>query len=262
MIRLLALLALALYPYLTNGLGKRARFRVVHAPCHAPSLQRKHIRRALALGADSVAFSESYWRQKYLATRPRWRRFTGSSKKRDSYGRHRPVARDVTILVRRKHKIIDHGSFKAASQSTPLKIAPERWIVWVIYRVGGHNGFPVLHVALHPHAAVQGAWGTKRAAQYRREMRKLVALVRLQRIKHPGLRVTVTGDLNYHPTGPVRPWSPKDVFAKLGLSYTANGLDWIAWSTDLDTVGAARAIPPRDNGQDHDWLVRTFRGGA
>lgn len=226
------------------------RLRVVHAPLHGPSARREHLRHALRLGRGGVvAFSEAYFVQKYLKHRPGWRRLTGTTDRVDARGRH--VGWDVTLMVRRWRRVLDHGAFKAADEIPAcLKIAPERWVVWAVL---GPPLSPVLVVAAHPHAAPKP--GTPRGAAYAREWELIEAFIDAKREEYPELRVVLPGDLNYGDHG--GPLSPEHTFRRLGMSHHAVGLDWIAWS-GLQLRAHVRIVPAPDNGQDHPWLVADF----
>lgn len=220
---------------------------ILHAACHGPSLTAARIRQAChRYGVDSIGWTEAYNRTWFMRTRLRFRMVVGKSPTDTRRG-----AKDNPILVRRWHKILDRGAIKACDASTPEKIAPERWITWAAY---DHEIGRVLHVALHPNAAVVNAWGSDRAAKYRQEMHALIRLVEAKKAQLGIDHVVVTGDLNYHRADPARRLSPRWVFKQLGMSYRSDGLDWIAWSSELH-VAHWRVIPTSENGQDHPWLL-------
>jgi hypothetical protein len=220
---------------------------LLHAACHGPSLTWRRIRQACRrYGADSIGWTEAYRRNRFMRTRLRFRMVVGKSTTDRRRG-----AKDNPILVRRRHKIVASGAIKGCDASTPRKIAPERWISWAAYE---HPLGRILHVALHPNAMVAGAWDTDRAAKYREQMQALVALIESKKAKLAIAHVAVTGDLNYRLSDPAHRDSPRWVFEQLGMSYRAEGLDWIAWSSELQ-VTQWRVIPPRENGQDHPWLL-------
>lgn len=220
---------------------------ILHAACHGPTLTWRRIRQACRrYGADSIGWTEAYRRNRFMRLRPRFKMVVGKSTTDIRRG-----AKDNPILVRRRHKVIDAGAIKGCDASTPMKIAPERWTTFAVYE---HPLGRILHVALHPNAGVDNAWTSDRAAKYREQMQGLLDLIEAKKAELEIDHVVVTGDLNYRRRDPARKLSPRWVFAKLGLSYRVEGLDWIAWSDGLLLVHW-RVIPTSENGQDHPWLL-------
>ena len=140
--------------------------------------------------------------------------------------------------------------------STPLKIAPARYLSYTVDRVDGQ---PLAVIGIHPNAAVKDHWNSDRAEEYRQSMRVLVKTVRYLRRKYGRtLDVIIVGDLN-HPDEPAsREWAPVDVFLKLNMDSVNRGVDWIAWSAGLRKVGPATVISEDENGQDHPWIEIQF----
>lgn len=223
---------------------------VLHAPCHAPSLDLGAVRLATSLDADSIGWSEAYERIPLLRTRLRYKVRVGTSRTDPRRG-----ARDVPILRRRSRREVDWWAIKACGPSEPIRIAPERWITGVAYE----TGFGVVeHIAAHPHAAVQDRDpDLDRVEGYRQNMRRLESrIIRAQRL---GRHVVVTGDLQWNGlVGPL--WAPGRVFGRLDLRMWNVGLDWLAVSGHLRTVPRSlRLLGPAETGQDHPWLFGRFR---
>lgn len=223
---------------------------ILHAACHGPSLVPARIRQACQrYDADSIEWTEAYKRNPYLRTRLRFRMIVGKSKTDKRRG-----AKDNPILVRRTHKLVASGAVRACGPSHPVKIAPERWITWAIY---DHPLGRVAHYAAHPNAAVASAWDSDRAAKYRQQMQALAQLVEDNRTRYHVDHDVISGDLNYHEGDPVRDWTPKDLFKRLGMTYWCEHLDWIAWTEGL-RLDRKRIIGTHENGQDHPWLLATL----
>lgn len=236
--------------------SKAKTFKVLHAPLHGVTATADDLAEALKRkGVVSVAFSEAYPDRvsAYLRKRPFWRTTTGGPRK-DARGR--AVERDVTILVRRYRKHLSGGVRKASNASEPFKIAPERFLAWTVDNV---QGKPLATIALHPHASVKDAWGSPRAAEYRKAMRALVRLVReLRALYGADLDIVVLGDLNYPDIADGRTWAPRQVFKRLGLSFVNEGVDWVAYSKGLALV-SKQIISRKANGQDHPWVEAELR---
>lgn len=236
--------------------GKK-RFKVLHAPLHGTSATPKEIKAALKRpGVISAAFSEAYQHGSLLKRLVGWRCITGTSDQRDANGR--AVRRDVAIMIKRWRKALSSGVRKAADESTPLRIAPERWLA---FSVDNFDGKPLAHISIHPHAVVrdQKDWDSDRGKKYRDAMRELYNTVLDLREKYgEDLDIVITGDLQYRQGDPARGWSPKDVFRALDMSWVAVGIDWIAFSENLTCVKTV-VVPVEVNGQDHPWLEGTFQ---
>lgn len=219
---------------------------ILHAGCHAPSLDLGAVRLASSLDPDSIGWSEAYERIPLLRSRVRYKVRVGRSRTDPRRG-----ARDVPISRRRSHAEVDWWAIKACEASHPERIAPERWITGVAYR---HPIGVVEHINLHPNAAVQHTDpDLDRVRKYADTMRRLESrIIRAQRL---GRHVVVTGDLNWSGrTGPR--WSPGRVFDRVDLRTWNVGLDWVAWSSHLRTTrGGLSIIGPDRTGQDHPWLL-------
>lgn len=234
----------------------KKRFKVLHAPLHGATATKKELRAALKRpGLVSVAFSEAYQHASFFKRLGGWRTTTGAKVPKDANGRS--VRRDVAILVKRWRKPLESGVRKASEASTPLRIAPERWLAFTVDNL---HGKPLAHISLHPHAVVREAddWASDRGIKYRGAMNELRLVVEYLRGKYGAdLDIVVTGDLQYRQTDPARKNSPKDVFRDLGLSWVATGIDWVAVSESLVIVNTV-IVPTQVNGQDHPWIEVTL----
>lgn len=231
------------------------RFKLLHAPLHGVDATRAEMQRALSRpGVIGVAFSEAYRHGGYLGKRPLWRAVMGSGRKKDARGRL--VERDVILAVRRYRRNLARGIVFASPASTPLKIAPERYITWTI---DNFQGRPLAMIGIHPNAAVRRNWRSDRAKAYRKSMQELHLLVgRLRAQYGHDLDIAILGDMNYPEVTDGREWTPRWTFNDLGLDWIDEGIDWVAYSSGLKVV-SKRKIPTRVNGQDHPWLEVEFR---
>lgn len=234
----------------------KKRFKVLHAPLRGVSATPKQLKAATGRpGVVSVGFSEAYRHGGSLKRLVGWRTTTGATTPKDANGRS--VKRDVAILVRRWRKHLSSGVRKAAAESTPLRIAPERWLVFTVDML---NGKPLAHISIHPHAVVRDAddWASDRGKKYRDAMNELRTVVLELREEYgDDLDIVVTGDLQYRQTDPARVRSPKHIFRDLDLSWIAVGIDWMAYSEGLKLVDTV-VVPTEVNGQDHPWIEGTF----
>ena len=170
--------------------------------------------------------------------------------------RGRQVQRDVVLMTRKgigRH--IEHGTRKVSDASTPLKIAPERYMSWTVDILDGRA---LAVIGIHPHAAVKEAWQSDRAREFRRAMSHLEALVLTLREKYgANLDVVVMGDLNYPDVDDDRYWTPGAVFERLGLGSVSRHIDWVAHSKGLRREGV-EIVDKDENGQDHPWIEVEF----
>lgn len=174
-------------------------------------------------------------------------------------------SREVAVLIHkhRDYRIHGHGSYKVAPAAIPIKIAPERYLVWV--RFTDAQGRKRCIINTHTQAAVQshrtGALlprNIKRIAGYVSGMRAVSKEAR--RARRDGYPPIITGDLNYRrypriATFTLAYWSPQRVFRRLHMAWREHILDYIAWTPgngmrykNEGTISQART------GADHDWL--------
>jgi hypothetical protein len=217
---------------------------IVHAPLHGPTADAATIRRACSFGGDSIGFTEAYEPQTRRAIRARLRHRLVVGK---SATDPRRGPWDVPILVHRRNPLERGWAIKACDASTPVKIAPERWLTGAIY---DHRFGLIEHIAAHPNAAIDGQPpDLDRVLKYRENMRRLESRIMLA--QRNGRTVVVTGDLNYPAGGPW--WAPEAVFRRCDLDTWRVGIDWVAWAPHL-------RLRRRDvlAGPDHPWLVAGF----
>lgn len=225
-------------------------FKILHAPLHGASATKAEVKAALnRKGVVGVSLTEAYRLDGFLRRQTAWRAVMGN-KTKDARGRM--VRRNDVLLTRRFRKHIDSGVVKVANESDPLKIAPERWLAWSIDNV---HGRPLLHVTLHPHAAVRDRWDSDRAREFRRSLHALQTFIRTMRSEHGAdLDIVISADMNYPnvPDGN-RHFTPRNVFDRLDLDFVVDGIDWVAYSKGLRVVDST-VIPKGSNGQDHPWI--------
>jgi hypothetical protein len=224
---------------------------VLHAPLHAPSAKERPAEVLAAIRKQRptmVGLTEAYGILDELRSLRAYRLVVedgGSDRRRGQ--------RDNPVLVRRSLRSVGSGQVFGSGASTPLRIAPERWITWSAVRVPDHD--VVCHISLHPHAAIQDkATGRLNISidRGRKAQQQFDALDRLlDYVKTNGWTPVVTGDLNFRDrdvTGP----SPYRVLREHGLEVHSHGLDVLAahkrLGLSVDVVIAPTSIT------DHPWL--------
>lgn len=240
---------------------KRDTFAIMHAPMHAPSVRLRHIRHMFRLARDhdvvSIGMTEAYNALGYLlAWKLTWRVIRGKSKTDTRRG-----PKDNPIVLRRRYngrrvKVLARWTFKAHGPSEPVKLAPERWVTAVLFMCwDGSAWLKVLHVAVHPNAAVMNAAeGADRRVKFQQFWSKVFNLVEDVRQNHGPLRVVLSGDVNatreYDQVG-----FPAWVVAELKLEPWWSRIDLIA-TGGLATVQREK-VDVGENGQDHPWMIAT-----
>lgn len=237
----------------------RHTLTVLHAPLHGPDFTKADAKAAMALGADSLAFSEANVLARWLRRRVRYRcRVMRSSI--DTRRVRSPLgdAGDNPVMVKRGHKRLQSWGVMACTPSEPVRIAPARFLYGEAY---AHPFGDVEHLSAHPNAGVSKfrTLRVPRVRKYAATMRMLEAKVR--RAQDKGRLVIVTGDLQMSKRCTQR-WSPDQTFRRLGLRTYAAGIDWIAYDPRLVLL-EAKVLEPRP-GHDHPWILATFglRGDA
>lgn len=228
---------------------------VLQASCHGPTLDTQTIRFALSarIGAHDVRFSEAYRHRLFLSERNGWRSTMPPAQPEDDRDTLRGKF-DAPVMVRRRLPMVDEWHRLMCHRSTPLKLAPPRYANGQAYV---HALGVVEAIAFHPHAAIHGRPpGLDRVQEYARGMKRLGR--RIERALDDDRLVIVSGDLNY-PNADGPPWSPRRLFADLGLKTWAVGVDWFAWSPQLVLVGSD-VIGRDQTRQDHPWLLARFSG--
>lgn len=228
---------------------------LLQASCHGPTVDTRTLRFALGgdVGADVVNGSELYRHRAWLSERPKWRvslpPVDDGDDRDDLRGKN-----DAPVLVRRRYPLVDEWWRLMCHRSTPLKLAPPRYANAQTF---AHPLGLVEAVAFHPHANVRGfPHDLPRVVEYRRGMRRLEQHLRhsLERGRLP----VGSGDLNYpNVDGPE--WSPRRMFARLGLRTWSVGVDWVWWHPQLVMVD--QRVYGRDRTrQDHPWLRAAWTG--
>lgn len=187
-------------------------YKVVCLPLHAPSAK-KHpllvVRTIRRLKGDSTGLTEAYGILSTLLKLTLFRVVMETGGKDRRRGQ-----RDNPIVVRtrkgrRQGRRYSRGSGQVygADASTPLRIAPERWMTWsaTVERIGGRAA-TICHIAWHPHAGVQDKktgemHNSDRAHQYALNVKRLKALVEFAVAN--GWEWVVTGDFNTDERAPV-----------------------------------------------------------
>lgn len=228
---------------------------LLQASCHGPTLDTRTLRFALGgeVGADVVNFSEAYHHRPWLLDRERWR----ASFPPVDDGDDRDTLRgknDAPVLVRRRYPQEDEWWRLMCHRSAPLRLAPPRYANAQTFV---HPLGLVESTAFHPHAKIRGLPADlPRVVEYRRGMDRLER--HLAHSIERGRLVIGSGDLNYPDVdGPE--WSPRRVFARLGLRTWSVGVDWVWWTPRLVLVD--RKVYARDQTrQDHPWLRASWTG--
>lgn len=231
----------------------RKRMKVIFCPLHGNDTTNAEIDHAFKLGAHVLTFSEGMFDVPYMRkAHSHWRIRTGTSPWKDKRGRR--TAWDSPVATLKSHKSLAHGSFIAAKESTPLKIAPRRHIVWERIRVGyPYRTRSMEIINTHTHAAL-GDSSTDRWKQTEFHMEKLENLVKDHLAAHPHLHIVVTGDFNYAPSGPNRHWAPEQVFERLGFKWVYSELGWVAYDPDKFELESHKIHSRKEVGQDHTWI--------
>ncbi len=230
----------------------------MHAPMHAPSVRLRHIRHMFRLAKEhqvvSIGMTEAYNAGPYLlGWKGAWRTIRGTSKTDRRRG-----PKDNPILLRRRYngrrvKVLRTWKIKAHGPSYPEKLAPERWIHAVLFLCwDGSAWVKVLHVAVHPNAAVRNADpSADRVVKFRDFWGQVVALVNQVRDHHGNLRVVLSGDVNARRDDD-QVGFPRWAVAELELRGWWEGIDLIAH--DLATARTEK-VDVGENGQDHPWMI-------
>ncbi len=230
---------------------------VLHAPLHAPSARQHPIivtREIRSHGATMVGLTEAYGVLPALARMSDYRLVveTGGRDKRRGQ-------RDNPILVRKELRSLGSGQVFGCHASTPLRIAPERWITYATFEVDGVG--PVCHVVLHPHAAVQERptgrllAGVDRALQFGRQMEVFAALLTFA--KAMSWAIVVTADMNFRDAGDDIK-SPYAILRAQSLKIVSHNIDCIAFTPKLKLEVSEVAAP--DTITDHPWLIGVSAG--
>ena len=170
---------------------------------------------------------------------------------------------DVPILISEEMKILDQGSIRACNPSTPLKIAPARWITWVEFK---KDDTKWVHFNTHCHAALQDRDNGRimdeldRVKEAQKHMVKLEEMIEARRKN--GFKVLVTGDFNYRTYNDrkFKLWkhSPQLTFRRCQMNFANAGVDYIGYSGGFERT-MFTSVGTDKTGSDHPWLVLTLR---
>lgn len=220
----------------------RDRVILLHAPCHAPTVTRTDIGRALGMGACVVNFTEAYrYAGSYLATRRAYRRTVGWSPV-DTRGVRSPQgdAGDNPVMTHRGHRLIAGHAIRTTPAGTG-KLDPERWLHGIVLDHPAMSD-PVESWNAHPNPVQAGGWSPT------------IHMLgeRLDRAQNRGRVVMGSGDLQVGSTHR----ELRAMFGGLGLRVWVVGVDWIWWDpARVKVVDRAQV----DGHQDHPWLRIEFR---
>lgn len=225
---------------------------VLHAPLKAP-LARLHpttvTREIRRHDATMVGLTEAYGILPALG-RMRDYRLVVENGGQD----RRRGQKDNPILIRAGLRSLGSGQVFGCSASTPVRIAPERWLTYSSLEVPGVG--PVFHITLHPHAKVQDKasgrldTGTDRGREFGRQMDNFAVLLGLA--TSLGSKIVVTGDLNFRDRGD-DPRSPYAIMRGHGLEVVSRGLDCIGFTPGLGLAVTEVDVPGSIT--DHPWLL-------
>lgn len=227
---------------------------ILHAPNHGPTVTQRNLAFALSkgVGAHSVGFSEAYNHTAYLTSRTGWRTVVdvGSDTRRGG--------KDNPILTRKSLTNLGSFSVQASAASTPLKIAPQRWLHVSMFQASTLGR--VAHLNIHPNAAVQGeSRNVDRVEKYIDAMDTLDQMLTF--LSGTGFRIVGTGDLNFglekNPTGWEATWAPQVVLKRHHLEWWREGIDWIFHGPSLK-IAEQKKYTPAQTGSDHPWMRATF----
>ena len=164
---------------------------------------------------------------------------------------------DTPMLVKKKLPMLVEMSIFASASSQPVKIAPDRFFTIVGYRHAVGN---VIHINIHPHAAVRGLDARKndRAAKYVESIKLLKRIIKFY--QSLGYIVFVTGDANLHEGDKILyGTTPFQVFDLCGMGWEATDLDLIAYPKDTFMLQDFVKVSEKQTGSDHDAFWARLR---
>jgi hypothetical protein len=157
------------------------------------------------------------------------------------------------VSVTRK-SMPDQGSIwiRAHGSSRPLTIAPPRYFVISMSRVGGKD---IAMFIVHTNAAIRGLDANKvdrvkKTGEYWDQVN-----AQMTALQAAGYKVFLLGDINLHEgdsyQNATTPWQ---VFRRRDLKYRTTGLDCFACPVGFD-IGQFKVIPGKPLGTDHDGIA-------
>ncbi len=189
----------------------------------------------------------------------------------DSFHIRRPItdnptrgSRELLVLIRKGQgfEIVNWKAYKVSEPAYPLRLAPERWLLWVKFKDAKGNKFKM--IVAHPNASVQDrsdgrllSRTIKRVFGWVKVMRAIASEVKEAR--DSGYTPIVTGDLNYRRYPHVRDfvlayWAPQNVFRRAGMGWREHSVDYVAWGVGRLKYKNDGTINPARHGGDHFWL--------
>lgn len=229
---------------------------ILHCPLHAPSANERPELVTAAIARTRTMFAAPTEAYGIIGALDR---MAGYRLVLEEGGRDkRRGQNDNPLLVRASLISVGSGQVFGCPASTPLRIAPERWITFAAVRVPGRER-PHCHVSLHPHAGIQGDDGgmasNDRGQKFRDQMRVLDDLLAFTAAM--GWSRSVSGDLNFRDIGDA-PLSPYGLMRAQGLQVESDGINAIAWEKwlrmEVDQVTAPAGVT------DHPWMKAVSRG--
>jgi hypothetical protein len=230
-----------------------ATFTILHCPLHAPSAvdHADRVTDGIQRHLPTVAApTEAYGIVVALGRVPGYRLVleTGGRDRRRGQ-------KDNPLLLQDALPSLGSGQVFGCPASTPLRIAPERWLTWATVELPGRPR-PHCHVSLHPHAGVQGDLGglatNDRGQKFRQQMGVLEQLLAFAAAL--GWTRSVSGDLNFADKG-TSPHSPYRIMRSTGLTVESEGINAIgcekALRMEVERVAAPEGVT------DHPWLLAT-----
>lgn len=213
----------------------------------------KPIQVMLNKNPDALAVSEAYGSgpRKFVMNRPRYRGYVGGHGGADL----RRGGFDNPVLTRKNLRNLGTLAVIGCLKSTPIKIAPERWITVSCF---AKDGLWIAVISVHPHAAVRGQpKKVDRVAKYATFIQRLAATI--DYLRAIGMVPVVAGDLNF-PKGAASPdWTdPYEMFKTKGLTAYSVGLDAIAWGGRLQAT-KRQSWTAKQVGSDHPGLLVTLK---
>jgi len=156
-------------------------------------------------------------------------------------------------------KLLKTWTIKAHGPSEPERLAPERWITAALFRCWDGGGWVnVLHVAVHPNAAVMRQMATvDRVKKYRDFWVQVVELVEDIEAERGPVQVVLTGDVNATNRYDSRGW-PAWAVIELDLRAWWKHIDLMAHSPQHLEAFGREEYGVDQNGQDHPWMVEAY----
>lgn len=167
---------------------------------------------------------------------------------------------DSAVVINRKHHILKWWVRQISKRSQAENIGMPRTATAVRFK-SEKKVWTVINT--HTNAAVQNRTTgeplplrIRRVAEFVAGMIILEAMIR--KAKKDSNYVVLTGDLNYRVRQagkPVWKFSPEDLFRRTKMDFFNQGLDYIAWSRNLEKKGPANVIDASEHGGDHPWII-------